>query len=225
MQVHHDLVQIPTGAAHLEGDLVVPDVPCGIVLFAHGSGSSRHSPRNKAVAHVLQTADLATLLVDLLTPEEEAADRVSPEHRFDIDLLTRRLLDAIDWLCQQPETAGLPIGIFGASTGAAAAIRAAAKRPDRVRAVVSRGGRPDLAADALPTVAAATLLIVGEADPEVMEVNRAAHGRLRCDAELHTIAGATHLFEEPGALEQVAARARAWFADRLGPAVEPAGPD
>ncbi|WP_141583384.1 dienelactone hydrolase family protein [Actinomadura sp. WMMA1423] len=199
--------------AELAGDLVIPDGARGVVLFAHGSGSSRHSPRNRAVAEGLNAAGIGTLLIDLLTVPEEEADRVTAALRFDIDLLTRRLTGAIDDLVEglesAPHTAGLPIGLFGASTGAAAALGAAAARP-RIAAVVSRGGRPDLAGPSLPYVRAPVLLIVGGHDTEVLELNEQAHRSLPT-SEVHVIPGATHLFEEPGALEQVTAQAADWF--------------
>lgn len=203
-------VQIPSGGVILDGDLVL--LPgAGLVVFAHGSGSSRLSPRNQAVAEVLHEAGLATLLFDLLTLEEEQADRVSAHLRFDIPLLAGRLIDVTDWLRARPETAGLRVGYFGASTGAAAALVAAAERPEAIWAVVSRGGRPDLAADALPRVAAPTLLIVGGDDHAVIEMNREAMRAMRAPVRLEIVAGATHLFEEPGALERVARLAAAWF--------------
>jgi dienelactone hydrolase len=189
-------------------------------LFAHGSGSSRHSPRNRAVADALNRRGLATLLVDLLTAGEEQIDARTRELRFDIGLLADRLVGIIDWLREQPETAALPIGLFGASTGAAAALVAAAARPDAVRAVVSRGGRPDLAGPALAEMAAPTLLIVGERDPQVRDLNEQAHNTMQTHAELRIIATATHLFEEPGTLEQVAEQAGQWFRDHLA---SPAG--
>jgi dienelactone hydrolase len=205
---------VPVGDAVLEGDLVLPDGATGIVLFAHGSGSSRRSPRNRQVAARLNRNRLGTLLVDLLTPEEEQVDLATAEHRFDIDLLARRLVGAIDWLRRGPAEA-LPIGLFGASTGAAAALVAAAARPGDVAAVVSRGGRPDLAGPALPQVRAPTLLIVGGADPVVRELNEQAFELLQTEKQLVVIPGATHLFEEPGALEEVARLAGDWFTQHL----------
>ncbi|HEY2956358.1 MAG TPA: alpha/beta family hydrolase [Candidatus Eisenbacteria bacterium] len=203
------IVHIPACGATLEGALAVPERPAGIVLFAHGSGSSRHSRRNQFVAAALRDAGVGTLLFDLLAPEEDADD----ERRFDIPLLTRRLEAATEWLeASQPPT---PLGYFGASTGAAAALAAAAGLGARIRAVVSRGGRPDLAADDLPRVRAATLLIVGARDEEVLELNRRALERLACERELIVVPGATHLFEEPGALEAVAEHAASWFARHL----------
>lgn len=206
------VVTIPAGRALLEGELAVRDGAAAIVAFAHGSGSSRHSSRNRRVAAELQEAGLATLLFDLLDPAEEAEDLRTRELRFDIQLLTERLVAAIEWLGDQPPTAALPVGLFGASTGAAAALIAATERPERVAAVVSRGGRPDLAGDALAAVAAPTLLIVGGEDPAVLDINRAAERQMSCETRLEIVAGAGHLFEEPGALERVAALARGWFA-------------
>ncbi len=199
----------------LSGDLVVPPEARGIVLFAHGSGSSRHSPRNRYVAGVLQQGGLGTLLLDLLTDAEEAVDLETRELRFDIDLLAGRLGEATDWLSEEPAGAGLPLGYFGASTGGAAALVAAAERPDLVGAVVSRGGRPDLAGNALPSVKAPTLLIVGGKDYQVIDLNREAMEQMRCEKELAIVPGATHLFEEPGALEQVSKLALDWFRSRL----------
>ena len=205
------LVHITAGRATLEGDLNIPEGARGIVLFAHGSGSSRHSPRNRYVAQLLNQAQLATLLVDLLTAEEEAIDLRTAQLRFDIGLLAARLAGVTDWLVQYPDTRLLQIGYFGASTGAAAALVAAAERPVAIGAVVSRGGRPDLAGPYLPRVRAPTLLIVGGNDFQVIELNRAAFAQLRCEKELVIVAGATHLFEEAGALDQVAQLAREWF--------------
>jgi len=211
------LVRIEAGPVTLEGNLSLPEEARGIVLFAHGSGSSRHSPRNRYVARVLNEAKLATLLVDLLTPDEEAVDLRTAHLRFDIGLLAGRLVGATDWLTQYPDTRDLRIGNFGASTGAAAALVAAAQRPDAVGAVVSRGGRPDLAGPALTRVRAPTLLIVGGNDFEVIELNRRALALLRCEKRLEIVPGATHLFEEPGALEEVARLAREWFERYLMP--------
>jgi putative phosphoribosyl transferase len=212
-------VRIPTeGGAVVDGDLVVPAGATGVVAFAHGSGSGRHSPRNRHVAEVLQAGGLATLLMDLLTLEEEAVDAVTRELRFDIGLLSQRTVDTLEWLVADPATAGLAVGLFGASTGAAAALVAAALRPDLVRAVVSRGGRPDLAAEALGRVRAPTLLVVGGEDRVVIRLNRDALAQLGCERELRIVPGATHLFEEPGTLDVVAALAREWFVARLGPA-------
>ncbi|MBT2440349.1 dienelactone hydrolase family protein [Streptomyces sp. ISL-36] len=204
-------VSIPADGSAIAGDLALPPQSGAVVLFAHGSGSSRHSPRNRAVAASLQDAGLGTLLMDLLTEQEEQVDMVTARHRFDIGLLGRRLVSAIDWLAEEPATAGLPLGLFGASTGAAAALVAAAERPGRVRSVVSRGGRPDLAGDALSRVRAPVLLIVGGDDRAVLEMNREAGAALRAPHRMHVVPGATHLFEEPGALEAVAAAAADWF--------------
>jgi len=215
--VDEQQVLILAGNVKLEGDLVIPQGATGIVLFAHGSGSSRHSSRNRLVAERLQKTGLATLLFDLLTLQEEQVDVITREHRFDIDLLTRRLADATDWLCQQPQASQLAIGYFGASTGAAAALRAAAELPDKVSAVVSRGGRPDLAMDALARVKAPTLLIVGGRDTQVIELNRQAQAQLEALNSLEIVPGATHLFEEPGTLEQVAGLATNWFVKNLHP--------
>ena len=205
------LVRITVGAATLEGDLSLPEGAGGLVLFAHGSGSSRHSPRNRYVARLLNEAKLATLLIDLLTTDEEEIDRLTAHLRFDISLLAGRLMGATDWLMQDPDTRNLRVGYFGASTGAAAALVAAAERSNMVGVVVSRGGRPDLAGQALAHVRAPTLLIVGGNDLQVIELNRAALAQLRCEKQLVIVPGATHLFEEPGALEEVARLARAWF--------------
>lgn len=208
-------VRIPAGECTLEADLVRRESPVGVVAFAHGSGSSRHSPRNREVAAVLQEARLVTLLADLLTPEEEQADLRSGHLRFDIGLLAGRLVDIASWLSTEPTTAGLPLGLFGASTGAAAALVAATRLSDAVSAVVSRGGRPDLAGDDLGAVRAPTLLIVGGRDDVVVGLNQQALGQLRCDKRLEIVPGATHLFEEPGALQEVARLARSWFLDHL----------
>jgi putative phosphoribosyl transferase len=205
------VVRIPVGEVLLEGEFTLPSGASGIVVFAHGSGSGRFSPRNRAVAAVLVQAGLATLLMDLLTLEEESADRLTAHLRFDIELLTQRVVGAIDWLPTQPGAKALPIGCFGASTGAAAALIAASQRPDRVGAVVSRGGRPDLAGPALARVRAPTLLIVGGRDREVLELNQSALEDLGGPAWLEIVPGASHLFEEPGALERVAALARDFF--------------
>jgi dienelactone hydrolase len=211
-------VRIAAGSVTLEGDLTIPDGARGIVLFAHGSGSGRHSPRNRFVAEALQQGGLATLLFDLLTEEEEYRERYTRHLRFDIGLLARRLIDATDWLARRPETSHLKVGYFGASTGAGAALVAAAERPEAVGAVVSRGGRPDLAGEALARVRAPTLLIVGGADTQVIELNRQAMARMSAPVSLMIIPGATHLFEEPGALEEVARLAREWFERFLAPA-------
>ena len=214
-------VEIPLASVVLLGDLVVPREATGLVLFAHGSGSGRHSPRNRYVASVLQDARLATLLIDLLTESEEAIDSRTAHLRFDVGLLASRLLGATDWIAAQPSTRGLPVGYFGASTGAGAALIAAAERPDAVGAVVSRGGRPDLAMAVLPRVTAPTLLIVGGADQPVIPLNEGAFARLRGEKRLDVVPGAGHLFEEPGALEEVAERAREWFARHLRHAARP----
>jgi dienelactone hydrolase len=205
---------VPVGDAALEGALAVPEGAPGVVVFAHGSGSSRHSPRNRRVAATLEEAGIGTLLLDLLTTAEEEADRRTAGLRFDIDLLARRLVAAIDWLRERRGTR-LRTGLFGASTGAAAALVAAVARPDDVAAIVSRGGRPDLAGQALTRVGAATLLIVGGADPQVLELNRRALELLRGEKDLAIVPGATHLFEEPGALEEVARLAAGWFSSHL----------
>jgi dienelactone hydrolase len=208
-------VSIPAGRVSLEGNLDVPENSRGIVLFAHGSGSSRHSPRNQFVARVLQQSDFGTLLMDLLTEKEEAVDNRTREMRFDIKLLARRLTATIDWLQTQPSFQKLPIGIFGASTGAAAALVSAADRPELVKSVVSRGGRPDLAGDALPRVKAPTLLIVGGYDDAVQALNEQAQARMTTQVSLKIVPRASHLFEEPGALSQVADFAAGWFWDTL----------
>jgi pimeloyl-ACP methyl ester carboxylesterase len=205
------LVQIQAGSVTLEGDLQVPNKATGVVLFAHGSGSGRHSTRNRYVAGELQEAALATLLIDLLTLAEEAIDQHTAHLRFDIRLLAERLVAATRWLGNEPSTRFLPVGYFGASTGGGAALVAAAALPEEVGAVVSRGGRPDLAGDSLPQVRAPTLLIVGGRDLTVVELNRAAMARMRTEVQLEIVPGATHLFEEPGALETVAHLARDWF--------------
>ncbi|HYS15281.1 MAG TPA: dienelactone hydrolase family protein [Candidatus Binatia bacterium] len=205
------VVRVPAGAVTLDGDLSVPERARGIVLFAHGSGSSRLSPRNRYVAGLLNEAKLATVLLDLLTPDEEAIDLRTAHLRFDVGLLSERLVAATDWLMQRSETRHLPLGYFGASTGAAAALIAAAERPDAVRAVVSRGGRPDMAGPALARVQAPTLLIVGEADFLVVRLNQEAFAKLTCEKRLVIVPGATHLFEEPGALDEVAHLAREWL--------------
>lgn len=200
----------------LEGDLSVPAHARGVILFAHGSGSSRFSARNKHVAAVLQESGFATLLIDLLTPNEEELDRLSGDYRFDIGRLAARLIRAAEWLAAEDATASLALSMFGASTGGGAALVAAAELPDRVAAVVSRGGRPDLAGDALERVVAPTLLIVGGNDQVVLELNRTALARLRAPARLEVIPDATHLFEEPGALDEVARHATAWFETYAG---------
>ena len=212
------VVRVSAGDVTLEGNLARPEDARGVVLFAHGSGSSRLSPRNRHVARVLNEAALATLLVDLLTPEEEAIDARTAHLRFDISLLAQRLVAATDWLAEHPDTRGLRVGYFGASTGAAAALVAAAVRAAAVGAVVSRGGRPDLAGRALALVRAPTLLIVGGRDAQVLELNREAFAQLSCEKRLEIVPGATHLFEEPGALDRVALLARDWFQRYLTPA-------
>lgn len=216
-------IEIPIGPNRLQGDLDVPRAAKGLILFAHGSGSSRHSPRNKYVAQVLAEHGFATLLIDLLTPDEEAIDDRTARLRFDIGLLADRLAAMIDWIKREPSIAHLPIGLFGASTGGGAALVAAAARPQDVRAVVSRGGRPDLAGSALPHVVAPTLLIVGGRDTTVIAMNQDAMRRMTADVALDIVPGATHLFEEPGTLARVAAAAAAWFDSRLrGARVPPA---
>ena len=204
-------VDIDARGVMLRGTLEIPDGAAGLVLFAHGSGSSRHSPRNRQVAVAIQRAGIGTLLFDLLTAHEEAEDRYTGHLRFDVVMLAERLADATTWAGRNPDSRELPVGYFGASTGGAAALIAAALLEDRVSAVVSRGGRPDLAGPALPRVTAPTLLIVGERDEHVLELNRQAYAQMRCTRELATIPRATHLFEEPGALEQVSELAVDWF--------------
>jgi pimeloyl-ACP methyl ester carboxylesterase len=211
------LIEVRAGPVALEGDLGIPEDARAIVLFAHGSGSSRHSPRNRFVAGFLRQEHLGTVLIDLLTSAEEAADAATGHLRFDIDLLGDRLIAITDWLQSYPETRHLPVGYFGASTGAAAALVAAARRAGAVHAVVSRGGRPDLAWSALPQVTAPTLLIVGAHDLPVLDLNRKALEQLRAEKALAVVPGATHLFEEPGALEEVAPLAREWFNRHLAP--------
>jgi putative phosphoribosyl transferase len=208
-------VQIPAARAVLSGNLTIPENAMALVLFAHGGGSSRHSPRNQFVAHTLNRTGLGTLLFDLLTPEEEALDIYTREHRFNIGLLAERLVHATKWAGQQEETRDLRIGYFGSSTGGAAELVAAAELPPDVGAVVSRGGRPDLAGDALPKVQAPTLLIVGGKDDIVIELNEMAPDQMRCEVRVEIIPGATHLFEEAGALEHVAKLASDWFVDHL----------
>jgi putative phosphoribosyl transferase len=210
-----DEVQIQAGREDLFGNLNIPEGATGLVVFAHGSGSSRHSPRNQFVARTLNNAGLATLLFDLLTQEEEAVDLHTREHRFNIGLLAERLVHATKWAKQQQQTQDLRIGYFGSSTGGAAALVAAAEIPQDVGAVVSRGGRPDLAGDALPKVQAPTLLIVGGNDDIVIELNEQARDQMRCEVKLEIVPGATHLFEEPGALEHVAQLASDWFVRHL----------
>jgi putative phosphoribosyl transferase len=209
-------VSIATDGIRLEGTLAVPSKASGIVLFVHGSGSSRHSSRNRVVARTLQSQGIATLLFDLLTHDEERVDRVTAYHRFDIRLLANRLISATQWTMLQPDLVELNLGYFGASTGAAAALVAAAEHPDRISAVVSRGGRPDLARDALQFVEAPTLLIVGGNDESVIGMNREALAKLQCPIKkLIIVPGATHLFEEPGTLEEVASLAADWFTRHL----------
>lgn len=207
------LISIPAGGTLLEGMLELPATPIGVVLFAHGSGSSRFSPRNNQVAAELRDGGIATLLLDLLTPEEDTAYR----NRFDIEVLAARLHAAANWLGTEPLTAPLPLGLFGASTGAAAALRVAADSGTGIAAVVSRGGRPDLAGPALAHVIAPTLLIVGGEDGQVVDLNREAYEALGCEKALEIVSGATHLFEEPGALEQVAELACGWFVRHFEP--------
>ena len=216
-----ELVLVASGTERLPGVLELPPGPRGMVLFAHGSGSSRRSPRNSYVAGELRRAGLGTLLLDLLSRDEDS----EYEHRFDIALLGARLDDAARWLAEEPETKGLALGLFGASTGAAAALQLAASRPDEIAAVVSRGGRPDLAGDeALARVRAPTLLIVGGEDHAVIELNRQALRELTCEKELAVVRGATHLFEEPGALAEVARLAARWFKGYLGTRRQSAAP-
>ena len=216
-------VRIPCGEAWLYGDLSLPPRFSGVVLFAHGSGSGRHSARNRQVAQRLQQAGIATLLFDLLTAQEEQVDLHTREHRFDIPLLTRRMHDATHWIWAQPELRGAPVGYFGASTGSAAALIAAARLGERIAAVVSRGGRPDLAgAAALAAVKAPTLLIVGGADHGVIELNEEAYRTLQCEKQFAIVPDATHLFEERGALEQVAQLAADWFAAHMAHLEHPA---
>jgi putative phosphoribosyl transferase len=209
-------VAIRAGQDLLSADLAIPAEARGLIIFAHGSGSSRLSPRNRAVAAALNEAPFATLLADLLTREEEAADTYTRQYRFNIELLAERLTAITDWAAREPATGGLPVGYFGASTGAAAALVAASRRRDIVQAVVSRGGRPDLAGAALRAVTAPTLLIVGSRDPDVLQLNEAARALLPPTAALEIVRGATHLFEEPGALDAVTRLARAWFEQHLG---------
>ena len=211
LAIEDRIVCVTTRDAELEGSLTIPQGALGIVLFAHGSGSGRHSPRNRFVAHALHAGGLGTLLMDLLTAEEERAEEHTRHLRFDISMLAERLMDATDWLAANPDTARLRIGYFGASTGAAAALVAAAERQDLAAAVVSRGGRPDLAGPELERVQAPVLLIVGGEDYPVVDMNRDALARLRAEREMVIVPGATHLFGEAGALEEVARLARQWF--------------
>jgi dienelactone hydrolase len=214
------MLRIPAAGATLNADLVVPVDARGIILFAHGSGSSRHSHRNQFVARVLQQSNFATLLMDLLTTEEEHVDNQTREMRFDIDLLARRLTATVAWTAAQEVLKRMPIGLFGASTGAAAALVAAAKMPSLVRSVVSRGGRPDLAGEHLKDVKAPTMLIVGGYDDAVLVLNEQARAKMSGEVALRVVARATHLFEEPGALAQVADYAAAWFWTTLNPQSE-----
>ena len=214
-EVHLPVI-VPAGGESLHGDLAVPASALGIVLFAHGSGSSRRSPRNRYVAEHLRDSGLATLLLDLLTEEEEAEDFETGHLRFDVPFLASRLLAAMRWVLERRDMAKQPLGLFGASTGAAAALVAAAQAPEVVRAVVSRGGRPDLAGDALELVKCPTLLIVGDRDVDVLALNRAARTRLGGESHLSIVPGASHLFEEPGALAHVARLAAAWFRGHCG---------
>ena len=215
-------IRVAIGRQSLNGDLGVPANAHGLVLFAHGSGSSRHSPRNQHVARALERRGLATLLIDLLTPDEERVDVRTAQFRFDLDLLARRLGAIVDWLKARPETGPLPIGLFGASTGGGAALMAAAERPAAIAAVVSRGGRPDLAGSALPLVKAPTLLIVGGLDTQVIRMNRDAMKQMSGEVKLEIVPGATHLFEEPGTLDRVADLAGNWFTAHLREAARPA---
>lgn len=208
-------VNIRSGKVMLDGELGIPPEPSGLVIFAHGSGSSRFSPRNQYVARVMRDSGVATLLFDLLTREEETVDLSTRHLRFDIELLARRLVDTTNWAATQPETRNLRPGYFGASTGGAAALVAAARVGDAVGAVVSRGGRPDLAGDSLPLVKSPTLLIVGGLDDVVIRLNREAFEQLRCEKEMRIVPGATHLFEEAGALEEVARLSADWFKRHL----------
>ncbi|MGC9664988.1 dienelactone hydrolase family protein [Planosporangium sp. 12N6] len=217
VDVAHQSARIPVAGVVLEADIEVPERAPGLVLFAHGSGSSRHSPRNRYVASQLNAAGLATVLADLLTLEEERIDARTAELRFDVGLLATRLAGLTDWLADNESTAGLGTGVFGASTGAAAALIAAAARPAVVQAVVSRGGRPDLAGEYLRLVQQPVLLIVGGEDPVVIDLNQEALRELAGETRLEIVPGATHLFEEPGALEEVARLARDWFTERLRP--------
>lgn len=210
-------VRLPAGNVTLEGDLSLPERAIGVVLFAHGSGSSRFSPRNRYVARVLNDANLGTALIDLLTPDEVATDRRLAHLRFDIGLLADRLIAVTDWMARDADTHRLRLGYFGASTGAAAALVAATQRREMVGAIVSRGGRPDLAGALLSQVDAPTLLVVGGEDPAVLVLNRRAYARLRCEKELALVPGATHLFEEPGTLESAAGLARDWLQRFLAP--------
>jgi len=208
-------IRIPAGRAVLDGNLALVEKPIGLVLFAHGSGSSRHSPRNQLVARTLNDAGLATLLFDLLTPAEDSVDLYTRKHRFDIGLLAERLVYATKWAKEQKQMRDLSIGCFGSSTGGAAALVAAGELPAEIGAVVSRGGRPDLAGDALPKVKAPTLLLVGGEDQVVIGLNQQARAQMKCEVKIDIVPGATHLFEEPGALESVAQLASDWFVAHL----------
>jgi pimeloyl-ACP methyl ester carboxylesterase len=215
MPLEREDLTIPLGDLALEGSLAIPEAAAGLVMFAHGSGSSRHSPRNRHVASLLHERHLATLLFDLLTPEEERIDAIDATLRFDVEMLAERLVEATDSIVARGHARGLPIGYFGGSTGAAAALIAAARRPARIAAVVSRGGRPDLARASLPSVQAPTLLIVGGADTWVLEANRDAAAQMPAPHRVEVIPGASHLFEEPGALDEVARLAGSWFVDQF----------
>ena len=208
-------VEIPDGRVWLDADLRTPSNPAGLIVFAHGSGSSRHSRRNREVAEALTAGGFATLLLDLLTAQEESVDQLTRQYRFDITRLGRRVIASIDWAAADDELKTLRVGCFGASTGAAAGLIAAAERPERVSAVVSRGGRPDLATEALPRVLAPTLLIVGGADEVVIELNEEAMRQMGVQPRLSIVPGATHLFEEPGAMDEVSRLARDWFTEHL----------
>jgi putative phosphoribosyl transferase len=214
-KVEEGLVYVNTGRTTLEGNLLIPDRATGLVMFAHGSGSSRFSSRNRYVAEVLRKSGAGTLLIDLLTREEENIDMRTAHLRFDIGLLADRLVGASEWLAKQPETKRLKLGLFGASTGGGAALVAAARVPERIAAVVSRGGRPDLAGAALPKVKAPTLLIVGGNDGPVIDMNQEAYDQMTCERRMVIVPGASHLFEEPGTLEEVARLAAEWFGDYL----------
>src|SRR5688572_27209942 len=208
-------IQIPDGRITLDADLRLPPEPAGLIVFSHGSGSSRQSRRNRDVAEALGAGGFATLLLDLLTSQEESVDQFTREFRFDVERLGRRVVAAVDWIAAQDELGAMSVGCFGASTGAAAALIAAAERPERVGAIVSRGGRPDLAGGALARVLAPTLLIVGGADEPVIRLNEEARSQMSATVRLEIVPGATHLFEEPGALEQVSRLAVEWFAEHL----------
>jgi len=214
-ETNQGLVRIEADGVLLEGNLLIPERATGVVLFAHGSGSSRFSSRNRYVAEQLRAAGVGTLLIDLLTQDEEQIDLRTAHLRFDIGLLAGRLAGAIEWLEHEPQTQRLKVGLFGASTGGGAALVAAARRPDRIAAVVSRGGRPDLAGPALPKVKAPTLLIVGGDDTPVIGMNREAYDQMKCVRRMEIVPGASHLFEEPGTLEQVARLASNWFTEYL----------